>query len=88
MIYRVFDTSINRLFGAFATEEEAMALVQTLVGDNSDNVAEDLAVGCEPDDGTFVEPLSGQALLARADEVVSASTSGRANTREAIAAPR
>ena len=69
MVYRVFDTSINRLFGAFATEEDALALVRTLVGANGDDAADDLALGRERADGSFAAPLSGAALLARAEEV-------------------
>ncbi len=69
MKYRVFDTSINKLFGVYDSEEEAMALVRTLVGSNEDNIANDLAVSCEHDDGSFTEPLSGAALVARAERV-------------------
>jgi hypothetical protein len=87
MTYRVFDTSINRLYGAFATEEEAMALVQTLVGDNSDDFADDLAVGLDHGDGTFAEPLSGAALLARAAEVLPRDTSARSKDEAAVAIP-
>ena len=68
MVYRLFDTSINRLFGSFDTEEDALALVWTVVGANRDD-ADDLALGCERADGSFAAPLSGATLLARADEV-------------------
>ena len=68
MIYRVFDTSINRLFGAYSTEEEALTLARTLIDDNGDDYADDLAVGCERDDGSFAVPLSGAALIARTQE--------------------
>jgi len=71
MKYRVFDTSVNRLFGTFDTEAEAMTLVRTLVGSNEDDWADDLAVSCERPDGSFDEPLSGAALLARAEDVVA-----------------
>lgn len=71
MKYRVFDTSINKLFGAYDTEEEAMTLVRALVGTNDVGYAEDLAVSCEFADGHFSEPLSGAALLARAEEVAA-----------------
>ena len=64
-----------------------MALVQTLVGDNSDKIADDLAVGCEQEDGSFTEPLSGAALLARVEMVLSASKSSRARNLEAAAVP-
>ena len=68
MTYRVFDTNINKLFGAFETEEEALTLVRALIGDNGDDYADDLAVAYERADGSFGEPLSGAALLARAEE--------------------
>ncbi|MDQ3043590.1 MAG: hypothetical protein M3R06_00355 [Chloroflexota bacterium] len=76
MIYRVFDTSINKLFGTFKTEKEAMVLVRTLVGTNEDNWADDLAVGYERADGSFKEPLTGPALLERAEQVVAQRASG------------
>ncbi len=69
MKYRVFDTSINKLFGVYQTEEEAMTLVRTLIGANEDDYADDLAVACEREDGSFSEPLSGVALVARAEQV-------------------
>ena len=70
MTYRVFDTGINKLFGVFPTEAEAMRLVRVLLSDDA-GYADDLAVSCEADDGSFASPLSGAALIARADEVAA-----------------
>lgn len=88
MTYRVFDTSINKLFGAYSTEEEAMTLVRTLVGANDDGYADDLAVGCERDDGSSTEALSGAALLARADEVLAKDDRDRDRSGEVVAPRR
>jgi len=71
MIYRVWDTDINRLHGTYDTEEDALALVRTLVTAYGDDYAEDLAVGGERPEGTFTEPLSGADLLAYAERVAA-----------------
>jgi len=76
MIYQVLDTSINKLFGTFQTEEEAMTLVRTLVGTNEGNWADELAVGCELPDGSFQEPLTGAALLERAEWEIAQRANG------------
>jgi hypothetical protein len=70
MTYRVFDININKLFGVFPTEAEAMRLVGVLLRDD-EGYADDLAVSCEADDGTFASPLSGAALIARAEAVMA-----------------
>jgi hypothetical protein len=88
MIYRVFDTSINRLYGAFNTEEEALTLVQTLIGSNEDNFADDLAVGWEDADGVISEPLSGNTLLRRIATLLHPHETIAARDREEIALPR
>jgi hypothetical protein len=66
MKYRLWDTDINRLFGTFETEGEALAFVRILIHDYGKAYADDLALGCERGDGSFTEPLVGAALLARA----------------------
>lgn len=78
MRYRVWDTDINRLFGTYDNEAEALSWVRTLVGRYGEGYADDLAVGCEREDGWFTEPLSGAALLKRVDVV--AAERGRAET--------
>lgn len=71
MRWRVVDTDIGRLFGTYDNEEEALALVRTLVSSYGENCAEDLAMGGERDDGSFTEPLLGKDLLRRAEEVAA-----------------
>jgi len=85
MIYRVWDTDINRLHGTYDTEEEALALVRTLVSTYGDAYAEDLAVGCERPDGSFTEPLSGRELLARAEQVMAERERAEARPGEVVA---
>lgn len=71
MSYEVFDTGINRLFGAYDTEKEAMTLARALITANGDEYAEDLAVGHNRADGSFEGPWTGAELIARADEVLA-----------------
>lgn len=66
MKHRLWDTDINRLFGTFDTEDDALALVRTLVERYGDAYANDLALGCERLDGSFTAPLTGAALVERA----------------------
>lgn len=82
MKYRLWDIDINRLFGTFDNEAEALGLVRTLVKSYGAAYADDLALGCEREDGTFAEPLTGAALVARAERVAAtteavSSRSGR-----------
>ena len=72
MRYEVFDTGIIRLFGTYDTEEAAMTLVRALIAANGEKYAEDLALGCERDDGSFEDPWTGAALIARAEQVLAA----------------
>lgn len=69
MKYRLWDTDINRLFGAFDNEAEALAMVRTLIESYGDAYADDLALGCERLDGSFTPPLIGTALIARTRRV-------------------
>lgn len=71
MNYEVFDSGINRHFGVYATEEEAMTLVRASISANGKEYAEDLNVGYERSDGTSERAITGAALLARADEVLA-----------------
>jgi hypothetical protein len=82
MTYRVFDTSINKLFGVFPTEAEAMHLVRVLLSDDA-GYADDLAVSCEADDGSFASPLFGAALIARVDEVAVEQARAKAQHHKA-----
>jgi len=87
MKYRVFDTSINKLFGVYGTEDEAMALVRALIGANGASYADDLALACERDDGSRTEAMAGAALLARADAVFGRDRSRSGGADPADAAP-
>ncbi len=66
MKYRLWDTDINRLFGTFDNEDEALVLVRTLIGNYGESYAKDLALGWERQDGSFTAPLTGAALVERA----------------------
>jgi hypothetical protein len=86
MTYRVVDTRINKLFGAYETEEEALTFVRALVGANGDDYAGDLAVSHERMDGSFGESLSGAALVARAEAIAAERTAapGRRRTQASL----
>ncbi len=71
MRYRLWDTDINSLLGIFDTEEEALRLVRTLVTRGGEAIAEDLSLGREDDNGARPKPISGAALIARAEEVAA-----------------
>lgn len=66
MKYRLWDTDINRLFGTFDTEDEALAFVRALLESYGNAYANDLALGCERQDGSFTPPLTGAALVEHA----------------------
>jgi hypothetical protein len=68
MRYRIWDTEINRLFGAFVNEADALALVRTLINASGEAYANDLAVGCGRPDGTFTGPRSDAALVSDANQ--------------------
>ena len=55
-----------------------MALAWTLVAAYGEAYAEDLALGCERPDGSFTEPLSGVALIRRANEMTTQGEGERA----------
>lgn len=71
MRYRVWDTDINRLFGTYDNEAEALSWVRTLVSRYGAGYADELAVGGEREDGSLTEPLSGAALLKRVDDAAA-----------------
>lgn len=64
--YRLWDIDINRLFGTFDDEAEALDLVRTLLSTYGEAYAEVLVLGCERGDGSFTQPLTGAALVERA----------------------
>lgn len=69
MTYRVLDTSINKLFGAFDNEAAASRLADALIGSNDDGCGEEVSVGCERAGGTHSEPLTGVLHFARIREL-------------------
>ncbi len=71
MTYNLWDTEVGRLFGAYDTEEEALALVRTLVATYGAGYADDLTLGHRRADGSAGEPQSGAVLVARAEEVAA-----------------
>lgn len=81
MHYEVWDVDINRLFGTFKTEDDAMAFVRTLVRRYGRDYVKDLAMGCERNDGSLADPLYGEDLLRRVDEITA--DNGRAEARPA-----
>ena len=85
MRYRFWDTDINHYFGLFDTEEEALALVRTLVGAYGAAYADDLSLGREDDDGSRADPISGAALIVRAEEVAARLDPVSARPAKAIA---
>lgn len=66
MRYDLWDLDTANLHGNFSTEEEALALVRTLVDAFGEEFAEDLQLGGCDDAGQPITPLRGAALLKRA----------------------
>lgn len=87
MTYPLFDTSLGRLMRVFASEEAALVHVRTLLGVNDPDFADDLALGGETDDGRYAEPISGAALVARAEEAVADREPIAPRPGRAIASP-
>lgn len=61
--FTIFDASINRLLGVYATEDQALDVVSALLSVNSDDYADDLVVDCASADGV-AGPLTGDRLRA------------------------
>lgn len=72
MLYRLWDTDIGHMYGAFDSEDEALALVRTLVSSYGDTIATDLTLSYERQDGTNEPARSGAELVRRANEVAAA----------------
>jgi len=78
MVYRLWDTDIGRLLGRFDTEEEALRFVGTLLDAYPNLDPGDLSLGAEHEDGTRPAPVSGEALVARVEQAMAASSIGAA----------
>lgn len=70
MTFTLWDTDIGNQFGQFEDERAALILVRTLVSHYGESYADDLGLGRVSDEGQVLPPLSGAALIARADEVL------------------
>jgi hypothetical protein len=77
MQYHLWDTEVGKYLGRFDDEAAALEKVRILVDHYGRDYAESLALGREGDDGTVLEPLAGDALLARAAIHVAAAAAGR-----------
>jgi hypothetical protein len=65
MHYDLWDVETGNYFGRFEREEDALAVVRTLVSHYGNGYADRLSLGAEDDDGSWTEPIEGAALLAR-----------------------
>lgn len=68
-MYVVVDTDINRVLGAYATQEQALAFVVRILETNGDAYAEELAVGRRTDDDEYTDVVSGSALVTRVNGI-------------------
>lgn len=65
MNYELWDVAAGRGLGRYQDEDEALALVRTLLDRYGAAYTDDLELGIEDDDGTAVEMVTGSALAAR-----------------------
>lgn len=66
MIYELWDVVAGTGIARYRSEDEAWALVRTLLDHYGDAYAESLELGIEDDDGAVIEMLSGAVLVERA----------------------
>jgi hypothetical protein len=71
MKFDLWDVETNKYLGHYEDESDALALVRTLVSHFGPAYANDLELGGITDDGEILASLSGAALIARAEEVLS-----------------
>jgi hypothetical protein len=67
----LWDTEVSRYLGQFEGEKEALTLVRLLLDHHGDEYADELGLGRTTEAGEILEPLSGAALVARVNEVLS-----------------
>ena len=67
----LWDIETGNYLGRYATEEEALSVVRSLIRHYGPAYADDLNLGAEDDAGPFGEPLSGAALLARLEALAT-----------------
>jgi hypothetical protein len=68
MHYDLWDVETGNYYGRFEREDEALAVVQTLVSHYGDQYVDRLSLGAEGDDGSWTEPIEGSELLARMEQ--------------------
>src|SRR5262245_60019420 len=68
MHYDLWDVETGNYFGRLAREDEALAVVQTLLSHCGDRYVDRLSLGAESDDGSWTEPVECAALLARVEQ--------------------
>lgn len=71
MKYTLWDIETSNQFGQFEDEIEVLTLIRTLVDHYGAHYAKDLGLGRISDEGVILEPLSGAALIARVDQVLT-----------------
>jgi hypothetical protein len=71
MTYTLWDTETSNQFGQFQDEKEVLVLVRTLLAHYGPQYARDLGLGRVTAEGVILEPLSGGALIARVEAVLS-----------------
>jgi hypothetical protein len=69
MKYNLWDIETSNYFGQFENEHEVLKLVRTLVDYYGEQYASDLGLGRVTDQGEILEPLMGDALITRVNEV-------------------
>jgi hypothetical protein len=70
MHYDLWDTETSNYYGRFEDEHEVLRLVRSLINCYGEQYAADLGLGRVDDQGNILEPLSGEALIARVKEVL------------------
>ncbi|MGH2532898.1 MAG: hypothetical protein ACRDJW_11425 [Thermomicrobiales bacterium] len=73
MQYNLWDVEIGKYLGQFASEDEALAAVRRVVELHGADYAGSLALGRVADDGTIMEPIAGQDLVVRANQVIAST---------------
>lgn len=72
MRFDLWDTETSSYYGRYEDERQALIHVTRLVTRYGEGYAQDLGLGRVDDAGNILEPLSGDALIARAKEVLEA----------------
>ena len=76
MHYELWDVAAGRGIARYRSEDEALALVRTLLKRYGVTYANDLDLGVEDEEGNLVETITGAALVARAEAAFQTAPSG------------